>query len=732
MRSVARGHGDPGRNVFDNVPAFIRASGIAIAQISKKQEPSSSDYAPAAWNRVMSNLLAQSRSPYLLQHRDNPVEWYPWGDEALEKARREDRPIFLSIGYAACHWCHVMERESFENAQIAQLLNDRFVCVKVDREERPDLDAIYMNAVQMMTGSGGWPMSVFLTPELKPFYAGTYFPPSRRGGMPGFDEVIIAVADAWENRRDACNKQASELTVQLRQIATGPAHGGAIPPAEAIDHAAARLHSSLDRKWGGFGSPPKFPHVSDLELLLRRGHRTENRSDLDAVKLTLTAMARGGMYDVLGGGFARYSVDGRWLVPHFEKMLYDNGLLAGLYLEAYQATGEANLATVARQTLSYVLDELADPAGGLHSSEDADSEGEEGRYYVWSAAEIRDVLGDHAAPFMARYGVTEEGNFEGHNILVATKDLPTVAAMFGNDPDELREQIEESRQRLLAVRHGRVRPGRDDKILVAWNAMAIRALALGGRVLEEACFTSGAARVADFLLSEMRQQDGRLIHAWHRGTAHLNAYLDDYAYLIDALVTLYETTGQPRWIQHATDLADTMLRQFEDRDAGGFFYTADDHETLIARTKDWHDSSTPSSNGTAVVALLRLGRLTLRDDFLQAAERTLIAAAEVITRQSPAAGRLITALDHYHFGGDSLVIAAPEEASLDAVLRHYFARFRPNTSLGWVVGGPPADGPLAALLGGKPPVDGQVTAYNCRHHTCGPPIVGEPEVVAVL
>src|SRR6056297_3031444 len=544
----------------------------------------------------MPNRLADARSPYRLQHQDNPVDWYPWGAEALQQAQQQHRPIFLSVGYAACHWCHVMEHESFENEAIAGLLNQHFICIKVDREERPDIDQIYMNAVQMMTGHGGWPMSVFLTPDRQPFYAGTYWPAEPRAGMPGFGQVIEAVANAWNTREEEVLESAGQITEALQQVAAGPSAAGETPPpATAVEDACERLVRIHDARWGGFGEAPKFPHVTDLELLLQAWQRTGNEAYLTPVTNTLDKMAQGGIYDHLGGGFARYSVDAEWLVPHFEKMLYDNGGLARLYLHAYQITGEDRFATVARETLDYLIREMTDAGGGFHSSEDADSEGVEGKFYVWSPAEVTEVLGPQRGERFNRiYDVTPGGNFEGHSILHLAAPLATIAEAEGEDLATLKRELAEDREQLRKHRDNRVHPGRDDKVLTSWNGLAIHALALGSRVLAAPDDAAAAERAAEFLWSTMRREDGRLLHAYRDGVAHLLAYLDDYAYTIEALIALYEATGRARWVERAVTLAEQMIEHYEDEAVGGFFYTADDAETLITRTKDWHDNSIPS------------------------------------------------------------------------------------------------------------------------------------------
>jgi uncharacterized protein len=714
----------------------------------------------------MTNRLAYAHSPYLLQHREHPVDWYPWGDEAFELARDQDRPIFLSIGYSSCHWCHVMSQETFESTSIAALLNKHFVSVKVDREERPDIDTVYMLALQLMVGNGGWPASLFLTPDLHPFYAGTYFPPHRRGIEPGFDEIVLAVADAWRNRRGDAARYGREVIEAVQRQANNPAVGFRhssfqpavdlstttnqldnhdVPAACLIDQAVERLHTDLDTTWGGFGSPPKFPQTSSLELLLRYGCRVGNGQHWEAVRLSMLGMCRGGLYDVLGGGFARYSVDRQWLVPHFEKMLYDNALLASLYLDAFRLGEDAVFADVARETLHYILNDLRVDGGGLASSEDADSRDEhgtkeEGIYYVWSIAEIIEALGtDRAAPFCAYYGVTKQGDFEGASILSAVRSIASVAEQFGLTPDQLTANLSEDRAQLRARRTQRERPARDDKILTSWNALAISALAVGGIVLEEPQFSEAAEDLAEFLWTKLRSDDGTLQHVCYQGTINHSAFLDDYAYLIDALVTMYETTGKARWIGRATRLADQMLDRFEDKQAGGFFYTglAPKHSEVaagpnVARIKDWFDTSTPASSAVAAMALTRLGRVALRDDFLNAAEMTLKAAGALMKRQPNACSKLIAALDYWHFGGKQWIFAARNETEIRPWTHQYFAQFRPHQSVAWVIGESPEKGPLAALLREKSPSETGVSLYLCQGHTCEPPIHTQEELMRVV
>ncbi|MGD9720398.1 MAG: thioredoxin domain-containing protein [Pirellulales bacterium] len=684
----------------------------------------------------MPNRLATQSSPYLLQHAGNPVDWYPWEPEALERARGEQKPIFLSIGYSACHWCHVMEHESFENPRIAALLNEHFVCIKVDREERPDLDQIYMNAVQLMTGRGGWPMSVFLTPDLKPFYGGTYWPPEPRMGMPGFDQVVTAVADAWQQRREQALAQADALTAHL-QAEAAPAGATAPPPVDTLFDAARVLERAFDPVHGGFGSAPKFPHPMDLRLLLHVWKRRPNENLLHVVTHTLDKMAAGGMYDQLGGGFHRYSVDDRWLVPHFEKMLYDNALLVPCYLDAYRVSGNEEFARVARETCDYVLREMTDAAGGFYSTQDADSEGEEGKFFVWTPADVAGLLDPGTADTFCRvYDITPEGNFE-HNqsILNRPKTWTQVAAVLGRDPAELAHELDAGRQRLLAEREKRVHPSLDDKVLVAWNGLMIEALADAAGLLGETRYLVAAQRAAAFLLHSLRRPDGRLLHSWRRGTARLDAYLDDYACLAAALVALYEQDFDERWIDEALALAQTMLAHFEDRESGGFFYTAADHEALLTRPKDLYDNAVPSGNSMAALALVRLGKLTGRADLLSAAERTFAAAAVVMQQAPRAVGQMLLALDLY-WGPTKEIVLLGDALSGDTadVLVALRGRFAPNKLVAcrapdhaeW------RSDALEPLFAGKEPSGPEPALYVCEQFTCQAPVCGRAAALEVI
>jgi uncharacterized protein YyaL (SSP411 family) len=692
----------------------------------------------------MPNHLIHETSPYLLQHRNNPVDWYPWGNEAIENARKADKPIFLSIGYSACHWCHVMEHECFENEAIARLLNDDFISIKVDREERPDLDHIYMNAVQMLTGHGGWPMSVFLAPDLKPFFGGTYWPPRASRGMPGFDQILAAVADAWKHRREQVLRSAEQITAELQdggQVAGGNASSLTLDLMEA---AFAQLRHAFDHTSGGFGQAPKFPHPMDLQLLLRIAHRGGLSTPVDMVRLTLDRMASGGIYDHLGGGFARYSVDSNWLVPHFEKMLYDNALMAGTYLDAYLVTGDATYASVIRETLDYVLRDMTDPAGGFYSTEDADSAGREGLFYTWTRDEIDQVLGQQRGSLFCRvYDVSEVGNFEGRNILNLPKTVTQCAAILGRAPQDLALELADSRARLFAARENRVHPGRDDKVIVAWNGLMIDALARAGAALGKPRYVEAACRAAEFILRMMRRDDDRLRHTWRAGTAKLDAYLDDYASLANSLVSLYEATFHERWIDEATRLMDIVLKEFADS-TGGFFYTAMDHEPLITRTKELTDSSLPSGNALAATALLRLGSLLGRNDYLEAAERSLAAAVPLIERASMATGQMLLALDRRIGPTYELVMVGDSankdvEMAISLVHRSFLPRsvvaFRSsNASSIHAISSSAGSysSHLDKLFAGKSSVDGQPVLYVCQNFTCQSPAIGLNSIQAEI
>jgi uncharacterized protein len=583
----------------------------------------------------MSNALAAETSPYLRQHAENPVDWLPWSELAFERARAEGKPVLVSIGYSACHWCHVMERESFEDERTAALMNEEFVCVKVDREERPDVDALYMEAVQAMTGQGGWPLNVFLTPEQLPFYGGTYFPPEARHGMPSWAQLLQAIAEAWQANGDEIRSGGEQLRERLAGAAR--LQPSAQPLQErALDEAVAALRPAFDARNGGFGRAPKFPQASVIELLLLRGEHEMALS-------TLRAMAGGGIHDVLGGGFARYSVDATWTVPHFEKMLYDNALLARAYLHGWQASGEEELRVVCAGVLDWALREMRGPEGAFYSALDADSEGAEGRFYVWRTRELEDLLGDDAAAAIAWFEAGEEGNFsDPHH---PEPGLNVLQSRGARPPAEVRERI---RARLLAARAQRTRPGLDDKRLTSWNALMIAALADAGAALSEPRYVAAAQDCAEFLFERMRDERGRLLRSFNSGEAKIPAYLEDHAFLLEALLVLFETTCEERWYHRAQELADEMIARFADPERGGFFSTAADGEALIARRKDIEDTPIPAGSSSAAMGLLRLAQLSGSEDYERHALSVLALTHEIAPRHPTAFGHLLQAL-HWHF-----------------------------------------------------------------------------------
>jgi uncharacterized protein len=665
----------------------------------------------------MTNRLAQETSPYLLQHRENPVDWYPWGPEALARAVEEDRPILLSVGYSACHWCHVMERESFEDAATAAYMNEHFVCIKVDREERPDVDAIYMEAVQAMSGHGGWPMTVFLDPEAVPFYGGTYFPPDESRGMPSFRMVMEAVVDAFERKREEIRERAADTRARLGAI--GLVEPTPEPPEAAqLEETVARLRTAADMERGGFGGAPKFPPASALELLLARDER-------EVVERTLDAMAAGGIYDQLGGGFARYSVDADWLVPHFEKMLYDNALLARAYLHGWQALGHERYRRVCEETLDWMLREMRGPEGGFYSALDADSEGEEGRFYVWTPEQIRESLAadpncinfstQQVDNLMQFWGVSGRGNFEGANILNLAE---------GADVAEP-EGLAEMRQALYEARAKRVWPGFDDKRLTSWNALAIAALAEAGAVLGREDYLDAARECADFVLGALTDDSGRLLRTYKDGDARLNAYLEDHAFLLEALLTLYESTFEPRWFERARKLADEIVARFGDPERGGFFSTAADHEELIARRKEIGDHPIPSGNSSAALGMLRLAALTGEREYERQAESVFALFARTATQHPEAFAHLLRALDFRLSPTKEVALIGDDAGELATVVR---STFRPHLVL--------AAGPEGAeeppLLRERHLIDGQATAYVCENFSCQAPVVGSEDFAVLL
>ncbi|HSJ18887.1 MAG TPA: thioredoxin domain-containing protein [Solirubrobacterales bacterium] len=666
----------------------------------------------------MANRLANETSPYLLQHKDNPVEWYPWGDDALARAREQERPILLSIGYSACHWCHVMERESFEDPETAAYMNEHFVPIKVDREERPDVDALYMEAVQGMTGHGGWPLTAFLDPDGVPFYGGTYFPPEPRPGLPSFRQAMEAVVEAWDTRREQIRAAAPRTRDQLGAV-------GRIEPSreflseDLLDRAVDGLRGSADMEHGGFGSAPKFPPASALELLLARGVT-------DAVEVTLDAMAAGGIHDHVGGGFARYSVDDVWLVPHFEKMLYDNGLLARAYLHGWQVLGHDRYRRVCETTLDWALREMRGPEGGFYSALDADSEGEEGRFYVWTPDEIADALrdaglDDHVDDALARYGVTEGGNFEGRDILHLPAGLE----------DEPPGWVADARRALYERRSQRVWPGLDDKRLASWNALMLSALAEAGAVLGRADYLEAATRAAEFVERQLRDERGRLLRSYKDGQARIPAYLEDHAYLVEALLTLYEASFEQRWFDAARATADDMIARFADPERGGFFTTADDGERLIARRKDVDDHPIPSGSSSAAFGLLRLAALTGEHGYARHAEGVLRLFHGVAARHPQAVAHLLRALSFHLSPGREVALVAPAEAATDALsdlAKVVRAAHRPN----FVVAGGREGTEAPELMRERHAVEGKAAAYVCESFACRAPVTDPAELAQAL
>jgi uncharacterized protein YyaL (SSP411 family) len=689
------------------------------------------------------NRLIHEKSPYLLQHAYNPVDWYPWGPEAFEKARRENKPIFLSIGYSTCHWCHVMEEESFEDPEVARLMNETFVSIKVDREERPDIDNYYLNAAVMMTGSGGWPLNVILTPEQKPFFASTYIPKENRFGRIGMLELIPQVQQAWLNQDEDLLDVADQVAVALEKVNNISAAGELALDEALLETAYQQFVSRFDAQNGGFGEAPKFPAPHNLLFLLRYGERTGDEAALKMVEKTLQAMQRGGMYDQLGFGFHRYSTDATWLVPHFEKMLYDQALLALAYTEAYQATGKAEYEQTAREIFTYVLRDMTAPTGGFYSAEDADSEGEEGKFYLWTVDEIRQILNKEDADLIiAAFNVTEAGNFidpaggesVGTNILYLTKSLSELAADLQMPEQELAVRLDSARQQLFAAREARIHPHKDDKILTDWNGLMIAALAKGGRVFADISYTEAAEQAADFILQEMRDGQGRLWHRYRDGEAAVQANVDDYAFLTWGLLELYETNFEIRYLETALKLTDDLLAHYWDEEDGGLYFTPDDGEKLLVRQKQIDDSAIPSGNSVAMLNLLRLGRITANAEFEEKAEAIGHAFADYIQQQPSAYSQLMVGVD---FGvGPSyevVIVGEAETEDTQAMLTALRAEFVPNKV---VLLRPPEESPeivrLAEFTKYHLSLNGQATAYVCLNYYCELPTTDVNKMLKLL
>jgi uncharacterized protein len=673
------------------------------------------------------NNLSLSTSPYLLQHAHNPVDWYPWGAEALNKAKTEDKPIFLSIGYAACHWCHVMAHESFEDEETAAYMNKNFINIKVDREERPDIDGIYMQVVIAMTGSGGWPMSVFLGPDLKPFYAGTYLPPVRRYNMPAFKEVLEGLANAWKNDRAEIEKVGEQVNSHLlRQIKK---QKSGLLTLEDLNTIANSIQSSYDWGYGGWGDAPKFPQAMTLDFLLNHSIASKNEEPVKLVKHCLGSMMRGGIYDVVGGGFARYSTDQFWRVPHFEKMLYDNALLVRSYLHAWQVTKDPSFRRLVEETLGFVIREMTHEQGGFYSSLDADSEGDEGRYYVWSLEEIRETLGNDSEFFEAAYGISPTGNWEGKTVLHRMLDDASLGARFKLDPETVPTKLAESHSKLFTARASRIRPGTDDKVLTAWNGLMLVVFAEAGRVLENQIYTKLAARSADFLLSTLRP-NGQLRRAWRDGKTTNEVFLEDYAALILGLIELYQTDFDNKWFSSAKELADEMIGRFSDPD-GGFFDTPYGGDVLLIRPKEVQDNATPSGNSLACDALLKLAAYTDEGKYRDIAEGSLALITDFALQYPLGFAKWLSvaenALGHIR---QVAVIGEADDDTFKRMTKVIHEGYRPDVVV--AASSLPIKENSPALLEDRPMINGQVTAYVCEGFVCKRPATETDELIAQL
>ena len=688
------------------------------------------------------NRLVHEKSPYLLQHAYNPVEWFPWGEEAFEKAARENRPIFLSIGYSTCHWCHVMEHESFEDTGVAALMNETFVSIKVDREERPDLDHVYMTVCQMMTGSGGWPLTIVMTPDKKPFFAATYIPKQSRFGRSGMMDLIPRIQSIWTSRKEEVLNSAENILTAIKK--TDPANLGADLDRSVLDQAYRDFAARFDEDFGGFGIAPKFPTPHNFFFLLRYWKRSGDRRAVELVERTLGSMRLGGIFDQVGFGFHRYSTDREWLVPHFEKMLYDQALLALAYLETYQATGKETYGTTAREIFTYVLRTMTSPEGGFYSAEDADSEGVEGKFYVWTEEEIHRHFGQEEADFIVRvFNVTKSGNFSdeatgkatGSNILHFRKSIPEIASDFGISPETLEDQIAHVRKRLFEIREKRIHPYKDDKILTDWNGLMIAAFARGARLLDESAYADAAKRAVDFILKHLHGSDGRLLHRYRDGESKITAHLDDYAFFVWGLIELYEATFEARFLETALLLNGTMLDHYWDGKAAGFFFTPDDGETLIVRKKELYDGAVPSGNSVALLNLLRLARITGRTDLEEKAAMIDNAFSEQI-KQAPAGfTQFLSGLDFVLGPSYEVVIAGPE-GSKDSVdmIRALFTPFMPNKVIVFRPSNqesPDIDS-ISPFVRNQGSLDGKTTAHVCLNRTCLKPTTSIQEMMNML
>jgi uncharacterized protein YyaL (SSP411 family) len=677
------------------------------------------------------NRLINETSPYLLQHAHNPVDWHAWGDEAFEKARAENKPILLSIGYSACHWCHVMERESFENEEIAALMNELFVNIKVDREERPDLDEIYMNAVQMMTGRGGWPMTMFLTPEGKPFYGGTYFPPEDRYNVPGFPKILRGVANAYHKQPQDVENSVKEILARLERMSRSVESAEPFEP-DIIVRGAEQLMQAHDSQHGGFGQAPKFPNAGVFELFLRAYHRSKNRRFLDVIAFTLTKMADGGIYDHLGGGFHRYSVDEKWLVPHFEKMLYDNAQLVRIYAQVYRITGEPQFKRVVEETVDYILREMLQPEGGFYSTQDADSEGVEGKFFVWSPEELKRILGEDKAEIFARmYDVSEQGNFENENILHPILTPEQASKYFNLGIDHILSLVAEAKQKLFAEREKRIKPFRDEKLITAWNGLMLSGLAEAIEITGNEEYQRAAMRSVKFIFSKMFR-DGRPLHTYKDGVAKLPGYLDDYAFLAAGLLDLFEATFDRSLFARTRELVDIMLGEFWDDEDGAFFYTGKSHERLISRAKPAFDASIPSGNSIAAQLLLRLYHYTSHEDYLKKAEVILRSYSDAMAAQPFGLAHMLGAVDFYlEKPKEIVVVGQKDDGAAAELLDGVHTIYLPNRTL-QLVGPNESLYSIAPALQGKGQVHGKATAYVCHNFTCSVPVTRWDELKPLL
>ena len=679
------------------------------------------------------NHLIHETSPYLLQHAHNPVDWYPWGQEAFERAKKEDKPILLSVGYSACHWCHVMERESFENEAIANIMNERYICIKVDREERPDVDQVYMKFVQMTTGSGGWPMTVFLTPDRQPYFGGTYFPPEDRYGKPGFKRLLVQAADYYHNRKQDLAQNLQQFHHAFdRERWEHSRQTDSLPDLKDLQQAVEQLTRYYDPENGGIGSAPKFPAVQSFMLLLRAWKHSREEHYLSMVEHTLQKMAQGGMYDQLGGGFARYSVDARWFAPHFEKMLYDNAQLVTLYLETFQATHNPFYLRIAEETLNFVMRELRSAEGGFYSSLDADSEGEEGRFYLWTRAEVFHALDERdAALFCERYDVTEPGNFNGKNILHISKPIADLAASFHLSEAQVENSLQQSKKRLFERREQRVRPGLDSKALLSWNGLMLSAFARAFQITGNPAYKAVINENIRFVNSKMKQHN-LLLHTYKDGQAKQEGFLDDYANYIMALIDTYEALNDPQLVQQAFDLTETVLQDFWDQQDGGFYYTSAKQETLIVRLKDDSDQSVPSGTGIMALNLLRLNALTGNETFLNQSENIFRTYASVYNANPYGYASHLVALDFYLNHPKECIILVPEHMDGREMTNIVFKTFLPNKTI--VVQDPQHPNPLFSpdLFAGREIKDGKVTAYICQNFTCSLPVTTIADVKTLI